>query len=629
MHPPYFKKPSKEGFFFAMNTKPFQVLALRMLFLMGVYSVLRLAFMIAHGELYAAHSVSTLLASFGHGLRFDWAALCWINSIFLIIAVIPHFPQKWERGIFFVLNGSFLISSINDIELFTFNGKRLSIEFFSSLGEDLWQQLLQVIQYYWYLPVIGLTIAGLLWWMDSSIGRKVYDRHLALKWAVPSWVVLVALCFTSIRGGLQHKSIQVQSAFIQGANELGHLTLNTPYHFLRTFNTPKTIKKKWFSEEELRNQLTSIHQVPNYPGHPQHNVVLLILESVSLEYFEEGFTPFLKELAEKGALFPRHFANGRRSIEVLSSLFDGVPSVQQVPFSKSNAQGMPLEGVATRLKDSGYATTFFHGAARGSMGFEAYALSHGVQRYFSREDYKGPSSDFDGQWGIFDGPYLQFANAEMGKLQQPFFAGIFTLSSHQPYALPVQWKGKFPKGTLEIHESVGYVDQMLREFFAAAEKSTWYKNTLFVITADHTQKIASKKFQNSLGLYRVPLILFHPSVSLVGVSTKKTTQHVDIAATILDFVDVSDKGLNLVGESVLVPGEGRALHFLQPGWQYLKGQRVVRWVEDETPVESLWNPQTGEIQRTELTNLQSESQLFIQYLHNGFQRNRWPFVCGE
>jgi phosphoglycerol transferase MdoB-like AlkP superfamily enzyme len=612
-----------------MNTKPFQVLALRLLFLMGVYSVLRLVFMLAHGELYTAHSVSTLLGSFVHGLRFDWAALCWINSVFLIITVIPRFSEKWERGIFFILNGSFLIASINDIELFTFNGKRLSIEFFSSLGEDLWQQLLQVMQYYWYLPFIGITIAVLLWWMDSSIGRKVYGRQLALMWAIPSWIVLVALCFISIRGGLQHKSIHVQSAFVQGANELGHLTLNTPYHFLRTFNTPKTTKKMWFSEEELRNKLIAIHQGPTYPGHPQHNVVLLILESVSLEYFEEGFTPFLKELAAKGALFPRHFANGRRSIEVLSSLFDGVPSVQQVPFSKSNAQGMPLEGVATRLKDSGYATTFFHGAARGSMGFEAYALSHGIQRYYSRDDYSGPSIDFDGQWGIFDGPYLQFANAELGKLQQPFFAGIFTLSSHQPYALPAQWRGKFPKGTLEIHESVGYVDQMLREFFAAAEKSPWYKNTLFVITADHTQKLATKKFQNSLGLYRVPLILFHPTVRFAGVNTEKTTQHVDVPATILDFLDVADKGLNLAGESAFVPGEGRALQFLQPGWQYVKGQRVVRWVENETPVESQWNPQNGEIKSAEVTHLQSESQLFIQYLHNGFQRNRWPFVCGE
>jgi phosphoglycerol transferase MdoB-like AlkP superfamily enzyme len=263
------------------------------------------------------------------------------------------------------------------------------------------------------------------------------------------------------------------------------------------------------------------------------------------------------------------------------------------------------------------------------MGFEAYALSHGIQRYFSREDYSGPRSDFDGQWGIFDGPYLHFAITEMGKLQQPFFSGIFTLSSHQPYAIPAQWKGKFSKGKLEIHESVGYVDQMLREFFAAAEKSPWYNNTLFVITADHTQKLATKKFQNSLGLYRVPLILFHPTVSLIGVNIEKTTQHVDVPATILDFVDVSDKGLNLVGESALVPGEGRALQFLQPGWQYVKGQRVVRWVENEAPIESQWNPQTGEIKSAEVTHLQPESQLFIQYLHNGFQRNRWPFVCGE
>jgi phosphoglycerol transferase MdoB-like AlkP superfamily enzyme len=593
-----------------------------------VYALLRFVFLQAHSELYQSHSSLVLLASFVHGMRFDIAALCWINALFLIIALTP-LKEGVVRTLFYLINGSFIIGAFNDIELFAFNGKRLSMEFFTSLGADFWRQLWQVFLFYWYLPILGILVAALIWWVDKKISDRISEGRVSWKWGAPLWLGLVVLTFIGIRGGLQSKSIHVQAAFIQGANELGHLTLNTPYHFLRTFNTPRPPKKAWFSESELEKELRAMHVTPQFAGFKNHNVVLLILESFSLEYFEEGYTPFLKELAGEGLFFDRHFANGRRSIEVLSSLMDAIPSVQEVPFSKSNAQGMKLEGVATKLKAHGYKTGFFHGATRGSMGFESYALAHGFEHYYAREDYPGPSTDFDGQWGIFDGPFLQFSLEEMTKYREPFFASVFTLSSHQPYTIPKEFQGKFPKGTLEIHESIGYVDAMLRAFFEKAKSTPWYERTVFLITADHTQKLHSKKFQNALGAYRVPFIIYHPTQKLVAPQVHKTTQHVDVPTTILDLVDVSEAGLNLVGESMLTPGIGRALHFLQPGWQYVEGERVVRWVEGEASQEFIWEVPSGALVASEASGMENRSKLFIQYLLNGFRANKWPFVLRE
>jgi len=607
--------------------KRLHILLVRMSALMGVYSVLRLGFWLYHRETYVGHSAATLAESFAHGMRFDLAALCWINAGFLLVSFIPKVPRIAERALFMGVNGAFVIVSCNDFELFSFNGKRLSREFFVSVGKDFWQQLPQVFLHYWYLPVAGIVAGVLLWIADERLGRRVRERALPWWAAVVVGTVLSVMFFVGIRGGLQNKSIHVQSAFVQGANELGHLTLNTPYHFLRTFNVPVPPRRAWVSEEELVSGIERLSPGSGVQGKSRDNVVLLILESFSLESYEEGYAPFLRELAAKGLSFPRNFANGRRSIEVLSSLIDGVPSVQDVPFSKSSAQGMALEGAGTRLRAAGYSSAFFHGASRGSMGFDAYTLAHGFQRYHAREDYDGPAQDFDGNWGIYDGPWLNYSLREMGRLKPPFFAGVFTLSSHQPYAIPKVWQNIFKRGTLEIHESIGYTDRMLREFFAKASKEAWYRDTLFIITADHTQKLGSPKFLNSLGAYRVPLILYHPTARLPVVD--KTTQHVDVPATILDWVDVPATGLNFAGESVWANGAGKALLYLQPGWLYVRGKRVLEWREDAAGEEFVWNPQDGSRAVAPESGLVLEAKVLIQYLMNGLRDGRWPVVRRE
>ena len=141
-----------------MKIKALKLLSLRLGLLMMIYSVLRLAFYFKNAELFQIHSFKTLIESFIHGLRFDLAALAWINTVFLVFAVIPHRIEKVERAFFLLINSVFIIASACDLELFQFNGKRMSMEFFSSLGADFWEQVFQVALYYWYLP-----FAGMLW----------------------------------------------------------------------------------------------------------------------------------------------------------------------------------------------------------------------------------------------------------------------------------------------------------------------------------------------------------------------------------------------------------------------------------------------------------------------------------
>lgn len=143
------------------------------------------------------------------------------------------------------------------------------------------------------------------------------------------------------------------------------------------------------------------------------------------------------------------------------------------------------------------------------MNFDGFTNHVGFEKYYGKNEYNN-NKDYDGNWGIFDEPFLQYLGKQLTKTQQPFLASVFTLSSHHPYTIPAQHMNRFPKGTMIVHETVGYTDYAVRRFFEYAKQQPWFENTLFVITADHSALTETKEFKTALGLYRIPVIFYSP-----------------------------------------------------------------------------------------------------------------------
>ena len=95
-----------------------------------------------------------------------------------------------------------------------------------------------------------------------------------------------------------------------------------------------------------------------------------------------------------------------------------------------------------------------------------------------------------GVWGIWDAPFFQFTKDYFRRQNRtPFFATIFTVTSHEPYIVPEAYEGEFPRGDVPMHQCVGYTDFAFKQFFEAAKKEPWFENTIFIITADHTNQV--------------------------------------------------------------------------------------------------------------------------------------------
>ncbi|HBK70532.1 MAG TPA: sulfatase, partial [Flavobacteriaceae bacterium] len=278
-----------------------------------------------------------------------------------------------------------------------------------------------------------------------------------------------------------------------------------------------------------------------------------------------SYTPFLDSLAAHSLIYTNAFANGRKSIHGMSSILAGIPSFTDA-FTSSPYAKQKIQSLVSCVEEIGYTTSFFHGAANGSMGFLGFGNILGLDEYYGRTEFNN-DKEFDGFWGIWDEPFLQYMKEELDQKKTPFFSTVFTLSSHEPYIVPDKYDGEFPKGNVPMHQCVGYTDYAFKKFFNAAKKEAWFENTIFIITADHGNQVYYKKeYHKVMNRNTVPILFYTPDESLKGVS-KDLAQQIDIYPTILDMVGY-DKSFRSWGRSLIGDKEIKPFAMNHSGVQY-------------------------------------------------------------
>jgi phosphoglycerol transferase MdoB-like AlkP superfamily enzyme len=176
--------------------------------------------------------------------------------------------------------------------------------------------------------------------------------------------------------------------------------------------------------------------------------------------------------------------------------------------------------------------------------------------------------------GIFDEPFLQFTAQTIKTFPQPFFSTIFTLTSHHPYYVPKHLERHFEEGSFPIHKSIRYADYALRKFFETVKNSEWFSNTLFVITADHTGPAEAPEFQTSLGIFAVPVLYYHKS--LTPAKFDEPTQHTDILPSILDYLNFPYT-FNSLGQSIFSDNKKIAYNFADGYQQVIDARHMLKF----------------------------------------------------
>jgi len=309
----------------------------------------------------------------------------------------------------------------------------------------------------------------------------------------------------------------------------------------------------------------------------------------------------------------------------VAAVMAGIPALMSEPFISSEFTANYFVGLGALVSNQNYHTSFFHGGMNGTMHFDSFMKSAGVENYFGAREYPDSTQD-DGSWGIFDEPFFQFYAEKLDQFRPPFLSSFFSLTSHHPYRIPEKYKTQFPKAPLEILPAISYADMSLRKFFETAEKRSWYQDTLFVITADHTSKNFSSEYENELSKWRVPILFFHPQFQWPSVDTEAVVQHIDILPSVLDFLNIPQKEKIWLGRSIFVPGERTATTFVDGRYMLIAKDYFLDWnVGQEFRMYSMGDAaQKKELQgpvdrRAELIQRLKAS---VQYFNEGMWDNR-------
>ncbi|MDD7336661.1 MAG: sulfatase-like hydrolase/transferase [Prevotella sp.] len=581
------------------------------------YFIARVVYMLVNLSYFTQGlTFSQLMEMFGGGLLFDTSAIIYTNLLWIVMMLFPLWAKETPlyhkicRGLFVTVNGLAFIANLADSVYFPYTLRRTTTSVFkefdneSNLGDIVGTELIN----HWYLVVIAAVVIFALYKL-YVMPRTDKAHYPTTKSRVKYGLIQLAclagaapLCVGGCRGGLQSG---VRPITINNANQYVTrptdcaLVLNTPFSMLRT------IGKSVFAVPDYYPSMEAAAAVFNPIRHPkpQHkpvkkNVVIIIVESFGREYIGgfntmyfggkyKGFTPNVDKLIKKSAVWYYSYCNGRKSIDGMPSVLCSIPEFIE-PFVLTPASMNTYTGIAGHLSNWGYQTAFFHGANRGSMGFLAFANKTGFQNYYGRQDYDadkrfGGDADFDTNWGIWDEPFLQYYCTKMGEMRQPFMTAVFTVSSHHPFVIPEKYKKVFPEEKLPIQKCIRYTDMAIGKFFESASKQPWFKNTIFVLTSDHTNMTDIKQYQTDIGGFCSPIIIYDPSGHIKPGMRNGVAQQIDIMPTVFGILGYDKPYLSFGCDLFSTPNKDTyAVNYLNGVYQYVKYGYVLQFDGTQT-----------------------------------------------
>lgn len=545
-------------------------------------------------------------------LVFDTAGIMYIGGLYMVLMMFPfHFKEKlWyyrlTKVILVVLASAGVLMNLVDTVYFPYTGCRSTLQVLSEFsgegGGQITSIILKSLADNWYLVLLFIVMVWLLCRLIKIPAILEYRKTYVYYIVRTCCLMLTAVCVVAgIRGGLAHniRPITMSNAYqyVKTPAQAAAI-LNTPFCVIRTLDNEDMKVPAYYPEEELEKIYSPIINPDSTAVFRPINVVVLILESFGSEYIGamnteiEGIhdcTPFVDSLISHSLTFETSLANGRKSIDAMPSVLSGIPMLKDHLFLTPTIMAKEITGLAKELGTKGYYSAFFHGADNGSMGFQSFSKVIGYNDYFGMEDFVkkpeyGGNGVFDGYWAIWDEEFLQYMCDMLGSFREPFLASAFTASSHHPYNVPERYQKIYPsEGNLPIYRGIRYSDNALRLFFEKASGQPWFNNTLFVLTADHTNLSEHPDYQSDYGNFRVPVIFYCPADTLQG-RRDAIVQQSDIMPSVLGYLGY-DRPFISFGENLFnTPDSLTWAANLQNGlYSYYQGEYVLQFDgENET-----------------------------------------------
>lgn len=501
---------------------------------------------------------------FARGLWFDLVVSCVLLApVFLYEALLPNRwrASRWHRGLrllwLWLSIALLLFGAVAEITFWMEFSTRFNFIALDYLiyTQEVIGNIRQSYPVSWIFAGIGLLAALIAWGMTVTIQRAdsiPLNRSQRIGLLIAAFVLPVlglrAANIDQMQGQNNNYAAELSGNglfTIAAAMRRNELDYDQFYRTMPQATANATLRDLGVERKLLSEALKADDDDPASDAIPftqrPRNVILISVESLSASYLgaygaTNGLTPELDALAREGMQFDQVFATGTRTVRGLDALSLGTPPIPgQAIVRRPNNEH--LATIGEFLEHQGFATFFFYGGYGYFDNMNAYFKGNHY-RVVDRTDFPKESVMFENVWGVADEALFDNVIRTLdvkAVRDKPFFAHVMTTSNHRPYT--------YPEGRIDIPSpggrdgAVKYTDYAIGKFIRDAKTKPWFKDTLFVIVADHCASVAGKT-KLPVNNYRIPLIFYAPAL-LKPAHYAPIVSQIDIAPTLIEVLGIN------------------------------------------------------------------------------------------
>ena len=527
--------------------------------------MLRLTFVIYNYQIISVKGVqfSELIKITWYALPLDISIIAYFSSVFWLLLVIQSFAKlsildtvyKYYNYILILVFSFVYIGEIGIYHEWKTKLNAKALVYLQNPSEVLESN--RTSDTIILTIILAILIAIGIFLFNKFFYKKLHNNKTNIFYKIAFIIIIPAFVFVGGRGGISEIPISQSQSYFSKHAIVNDISVNSVWNLVFDMLHSNEINDVNVFEvlpmEQANNLVTELHAIQKdttisiIKEGVKPNIVIILLESWSADLIQslggiEGITPNFRKLEKEGLLFTNLYSSGNRSQQGIASIWGGFPALPITTLTTITDKFRNTPTLTQKFNENNYYTSFFYGGQLRYGNIKAYLFHNEFDLIKEENDFK-KLKGAKGKLGYHDKPMLLNFVDEINKQKEPFFANIFTLTSHSPYDMPLDTVIDFKDSENDFLNSVRYTDQAIAMFFEKAKKQEWYKNTLFVLIADHSHntyrhwEISEKEYRH------IPMMFVGGALKeeYKGQTHNKIASQTDLTKTLLNQLKFGSK----------------------------------------------------------------------------------------
>jgi phosphoglycerol transferase MdoB-like AlkP superfamily enzyme len=516
----------------------------------------RVFFLLVQFHSTSQETAGGILGAFTNGSRLDIST----TGYYLLIPVLFAIPSlyfngnwykifiRWYTYLLIVCSTSIIVADSNLYSYWGFRMDYTPVLYLKTPGEAMASATTSEIVFS-FLSIVAISSLFIF------IYKKFCDRLFGGLERMRFWPLgIVGLLFLwgaliiPIRGGFGVAPINAGSVYFSNKMFLNHTAVNAVWNVGTSAFTSKPVKNPYLfgnndeAEAVVDSLIAKGGNTRKVLNTSRPNILILALESFSGYVIgplggDSLVTPNFNRYVKEGLFFSDFYAAGTRTDKAMPAILDGYPAQPAQSIIKEPKKSQSLPSLVRILIENGYRSSFWYGGEINFANFNSFVIGSGFQTIVTKDNFD--AKDYNSKWGVHDHVLFNALKDSLKQIKEPFLNVVLTLSSHEPFDVPMDPVFAGTDNITKYKNSVYYADKALGEFLDWAKETDWWKNTVVILVADHCGRVSEDQPIFTQELFKIPMLWIGGALESKGTIISKTGGQVDIPVTLLNQLGIA------------------------------------------------------------------------------------------